>query len=206
MSIISSRGVVYSGILCWLILVNLDASFLIFYDIARDCLNRETLHFSDSETRGMCGIAVCGGHLVKISRRTEGIISFPKLNVYKFNGDLNDWECDHRIRIPALGWDPVFLNMMIGHITVACSGEEEEDIMWALCLVTEAKFIHGRNILQRHVELFKCDNRKDVWNRLTPLENIDEPDEKWPSPMQSLITHHPLSQARLMLLQFTTAV
>ena len=39
-SIISSRGVVYSGILCWLILVDLDASFLIFYDIAGDCLIR----------------------------------------------------------------------------------------------------------------------------------------------------------------------
>ena len=47
-SIISSRGVVYSSILCWLILVNLDASFLIFYDIAHDCLIRETLHFFDS--------------------------------------------------------------------------------------------------------------------------------------------------------------
>ena len=70
-SIISSRGVVYSGIMCWLILVDLDASFLIFYDIAHDCLIRETLHFSDSETRGLCGIAVCGGRLVKISRQTE---------------------------------------------------------------------------------------------------------------------------------------
>ena len=113
-SIISSRGVVYSSILCWLILVDLDASFLIFYDIAGDCLIRETLHFSNYKARGLCGIAVCGGRLVKISRRTEGIISFPELNVYKFNGDSNDWKCDHRVRLLALGWDPVFLKMMPG--------------------------------------------------------------------------------------------
>jgi hypothetical protein len=119
-------------------------------------------------------------------------------------GDSGQWELDHTVWLSALGWDPVCLKMITGHRMVACS-EEEEDVMWVVCLVAEAKFIHGRSVLQRHMGLFSYDIRKDEWRQLTSCD-IGEPEEKGPSPVQSFINHRPLSQAKLMPLRFTAAL
>jgi len=124
-----NRGVVYQSILCWLILIDLDASFLIFYDTERDALIRETLHISEAETRGLCGIAVCGDHIVKIWRQTEGIISYPELNVSMLGGDSGQWELDHTVRLSALGWDLVCLKgsglQLLGGFVMNCHVQGE---------------------------------------------------------------------------------
>ncbi|GLJ16390.1 hypothetical protein SUGI_0278040 [Cryptomeria japonica] len=195
--IVSRRSVLYRGVLYWLIVGLTGASYLIFYDTQCDALRRPILCFSRAETSSLCGIAVCGGKVIRVSKysRGESGLSVSQLN----EENCDDWEPLFESSVPNIGCD-VFCETGLG--MAVCSSAEEENMFWMLCLVSKEKEIYGHKMLGRHMWLFACNRRDGNWQQLSPC-TTGECDDKYHSGVTNGIFHRPLSQAKWMNFKFS---
>eukprot|EP01018_Ginkgo_biloba_P034205 Gb_23032 [translate_table: standard] len=205
---VCSRSAVHNGILYWLIIIDLIFSYLVFYDIQRDALHRETIRVEG--TRCLCGVAVPkSGDIVRVSKDDPLSAQSPQLKLFKLDVESGTWDIVRNRFAPNLRWDKSSWAICTGHTMVACSNEEE-DAIWVVSLVNNTKVVYGKRMIGRHMEIMSYNFRSRRWTQPTPC-CLHEPDEKAlkklrPTVLGYVIYPRTLSQAKWIALKFTANV